>query len=193
MGRCAQVRHYEPNINGGISRLLCAVAIIIITSLSKYPRMEGSFVCAQADIIHARVRVCALNDTFRRTMVHADAALLFTRVMGPTVLAATVHQMPTPDPKGPLKSYSHCARTSEARGGVALLLINLATAANVTVTLPVAGPHTLYRLQAAGRDESGHSVQLNGEVLKLSAENAPRSPVSVPRQNHGLLEKLARH
>ena len=115
-------------------------------------------------------------------MVYTDAALLFTRVMGPTVLASTVHQTPSPDPKGPLKSYSHCARTSEARGGVALLLINLATAANVTVTLPVAGPHTLYRLQAAGQDESSHIVQLNGEVLKLSAETAPL-PISLFLRN----------
>ena len=100
-------------------------------------------------------------------MVHADAALLFTRVMGPIVLASTVHQTPTPDPRGPLKSYSHCARTSEAKGGVALLLINLATTTNVTVALPVAGPHTLYRLRAASQNESSHNVQLNGEVLKL--------------------------
>ena len=117
--------------------------------------------------------MCALNDACHRTAAHADAALLFTRVMGPTVLASTVHQTPAPDPAGPLKSYAHCARASEAKGGVALLLINLATATNVNVTLPVGGPHTLYRLQAAGQDESSRSAQLNGEVLKLGAEIAP--------------------
>jgi hypothetical protein len=41
--------------------------------------------------------------------------------------------------------------------------------AQVTATLPIAGAHTLYRLQAAGEDESSHSVQLNGKVLTLRA------------------------
>ena len=41
--------------------------------------------------------------------------------------------------------------------------------AQVTATLPIAGAHTLYRLQAAGEDESSHSVQLNGKVLALGA------------------------
>ena len=52
-------------------------------------------------------------------------------------------------------------------------LVSYGLASDVTVALPVAGPHTLYRLQAAGQDESSHSVQLNGEVLKLSAEITP--------------------
>ena len=74
------------------------------------------------------------------------AALLFTRLMGPTVLAPTVQQTPTPDPSAPLRAYAHCTRAAataetatagmagdETVGGgdVTLLMINLATDANV--------------------------------------------------------------
>jgi hypothetical protein len=81
------------------------------------------------------------------------AALLFTRLMGPTVLAPTVQQTPTPDPSAPLRAYAHCTRaaataetatagmagdktvvsneTADGGGDVTLLMINLATDANV--------------------------------------------------------------
>ena len=65
--------------------------------------------------------------------------------------------------------------------------------AQVTATLPIAGAHTLYRLQAAGEDESSHSVQLNGKVLALGAVRMrkthiyisfamPFKMISLPRQ-----------
>ena len=108
-------------------------------------------------------------------MVDQDyyAALLFNRLMGTTVLSASVAQTPTPDPSSPVRAYAHCHRDSNRgdAGVVTVLLINLGGQANVTIVdqlqTDMLGPATetgvvdIYRLappRAAGR--TSHQVQV---------------------------------
>jgi len=51
-------------------------------------------------------------------------ALLFTKLMGPTVLSASIVQTPAPEPASPVRVYAHCARDR----GVTVMLINLRSA-----------------------------------------------------------------
>lgn len=98
------------------------------------------------------------------------AALLFTRLMGPTVLNASITQSPMPDPKAPVRVYAHCHRSH----GLTVLLINLSneTSVNVSVQPTHASPreassYQLYRLQMGLEGTRSHTVKLNGKVLEL--------------------------
>jgi heparanase 1 len=85
------------------------------------------------------------------------AALLWQRLMSPTVLESGV-----PIREG-LHLYAHCLRGTP--GGVALLAINNSRTRPTSIVLPNDGDR--YALSA--RDLEATQVQLNGEVLKLSA------------------------
>ncbi|TAM66374.1 MAG: hypothetical protein EPN51_16510 [Mycobacterium sp.] len=88
------------------------------------------------------------------------AALLWHRLMGPTVLDTGV-----PIQAG-LHLYAHCLPGS--RGGVSLLAINNDRSAARTLTLPTAAER--YTLDAAPLDNK--SVRLNGQPLALGPDNA---------------------
>jgi len=84
------------------------------------------------------------------------AALLWRRLMGPTVLESGV-----PIREG-LHLYAHCLRGTP--GGVALLAINNSRTRPTSIVFPNGGDR--YALSA--RDLEATQVQLSGEVLKLS-------------------------
>jgi hypothetical protein len=85
------------------------------------------------------------------------AALLWRKLMGTRVLDAG------PNQPG-LHLYAHCQRGKS--GGVTVLAINLQ---DITQTINVAGPADLYTLTAP--ELQSRSVQLNGELLQLAAED----------------------
>lgn len=85
------------------------------------------------------------------------AALLWRRLVGPTVLKSGV-----PIREG-LHLYAHCLRGTS--GGVALLAINNSRTRPISIVLPNGGDR--YTLSA--RDLEATQVELNGEVLRLSA------------------------
>ena len=58
-------------------------------------------------------------------------ALLFTKLMGPTVLSASIVQTPAPEPASPVRVYAHCARDR----GVTVMLINLRSATTPSSSL----------------------------------------------------------
>eukprot|EP01049_Picozoa_sp_SAG25_P004800 SAG25_NODE_311_length_10005_cov_9.395720_6_plen_318_part_00 len=97
------------------------------------------------------------------------AALLFSRLMGPTVLSTSVTQIPKPTPSSPVRSYAHCHRQGQ---GLTVLLINLGPRANVTITdslgaSATAAPYEIYRLNPGPEGKTGHQVALNNKILKL--------------------------
>jgi heparanase len=98
-------------------------------------------------------------------------ALLWRRLMGPTVLESGV-----PIRAG-LHAYAHCLR--DKPGGVALLLINTDGLAAQTVTLPAAGE----RYTLTSRDRLSRAVDLNGRPLALVGDALP--PLSEARVSAG--------
>lgn len=98
------------------------------------------------------------------------AALLFNRLMGTTVLSASVAQTPQPDPSSPIRAYAHCHRNSSVAGAVTVLLINLGGQASVTLVdhlernllLPVSAVGVdIYRLAPLGKaGRTSHQVQV---------------------------------
>lgn len=99
------------------------------------------------------------------------AALLWSRLMGTTVLAAPAPPAPT------VRLYAHCAK--DARGGVSLLAINLAPAASA---LAMAGRGTLYRLEGAGAE-----ARLNGLTLALGPRDRLPPLAGLPAQRRVVL------
>ena len=128
------------------------------------------------------------------------AALLFTRLMGPTVLGVSVAQQPAPSASSPVRAYSHCNR---AKGKLTVMLLNLGGQVSVKLLdsssssggggkatskskskskskespedlLAGAGAaaagYDIYRLQPGPEGAKSHSVKLNGAVLKLGPE-----------------------
>jgi len=87
------------------------------------------------------------------------AALLWRRLMGPTVLD------PGPSPSPGLHLYAHCLRGSP--GGVALVAINTDQTASHPLDVAAAGRR--YTLTAANLSDI--RVELNGTELKLGADD----------------------
>jgi len=88
------------------------------------------------------------------------AALLWRRLMGTTVLDAGTSPAPS------LHLYAHCERNHA--GGVTLLAINAEKTATKSIALPVAAER--YTLTAA--ELMGTAVDLNGNALRLGADDA---------------------
>lgn len=86
-------------------------------------------------------------------------ALLWRRLMGPTVLESGV-----PIREG-LHLYAHCLRGTP--GGVALLAINNSRTQPASVTLPMEAE----RYTLAAQQVQATSVQLNGQELRLGGNN----------------------
>jgi hypothetical protein len=94
--------------------------------------------------------------------------LLWHRLMGPTVLAASVHAAQGDGAR--LRAYAHC--TPGVAGGVTVLVINTDPAQRATVGLDagtVAGAR-LYRVEGAALDAP--TITLNGAPLALAADGA---------------------
>jgi hypothetical protein len=125
-----------------------------------------------------------LTHVFLSQVVYPDyyAALLFTRLMGPTVLKVAVTQDPTPSASSPLRAYSHCSRE---KGKLTVLLINLGPQVSVKLadylgsaalleqlqpSDHAVGGHDIYRLEAGPEGRQSHSVRLNGITLELGAQ-----------------------
>jgi heparanase len=97
-----------------------------------------------------------LNDKTLEPKPNFWAALLWRRLMSPTVLESGV-----PIREG-LHLYAHCLRGTP--GGVALLAINNSRTRPTTIMFPNGAD----RYELSARDFGAMQVQLNGEVLKLS-------------------------
>jgi hypothetical protein len=95
-------------------------------------------------------------------------ALLWRKLMGPTVLDAGV----SPDPS--LRVYAHCL--SGKPGGVALLAINTDRSAPHSFQLPMTAER--YTLSAPQLESA--TVQLNGSELTLGADDALPALLGVP-------------
>ncbi len=100
-----------------------------------------------------------LNDTTLEPKPNYWGALLWRRLMGPTVLDAGV-----PLREG-LHLYAHCLRGSP--GGVAVLAINNSRTQTTSIELPMEAER--YTLTAA-QPQAG-SVQLNGQELRLGDDD----------------------
>jgi heparanase len=87
------------------------------------------------------------------------AALLWRRLIGSTVLESGV-----PIQEG-LHVYAHCLRGTP--GGVALLAINNSRTRPTSIVLP----NEADRYTLSARDLDATQAQLNGDVLKLSADD----------------------
>jgi heparanase len=101
-----------------------------------------------------------LNDRTLEPKPNYWGALLWRRLMGPTVL----------DPGIPIREglhvYAHCLRGTP--GGVALLAINNSRTQATSIDLPI--PAGGYMLAARNLEEA--RVQLNGQELKLQGQDA---------------------
>ena len=125
----------------------------------------------------------------------AFTVALFTRMMGPTVLSATVNisaatgAVLPPNSTQMLRCYAHCSRR-ETGGGATVLLINLGSEVSFSVSLPapasgadVGGsvqpppPQLEWHLTPWQGDIHSKVVELNGEVLHLTKNNTEMPPM----------------
>ena len=98
-------------------------------------------------------------------------ALLFSKLMGPEVLTATVSSGVQYSPK----AYAHCARQ---KGYLTLLLFNFGNTSVTAAIAPATGSATgVYRLNGP---LYGHGIYLNGKLLQLGDDKAlpPMEPVA---------------
>ncbi|HTD55342.1 MAG TPA: hypothetical protein VK670_08160 [Silvibacterium sp.] len=106
------------------------------------------------------------------------AALLWRRLMGPTVLNPGASPNPNLDPK--LKLYAHCLRS--VPGGVAVLAIQTDRSAPHSLSIPT--PAERYTLTASNLLDS--AVELNGVEMKLGPEDALPQVAGTPTRSGNL-------